>query len=522
MNSKNACIAVNLTRIRFDWKACLVLLVFFIAALMLISCGGNSAPGVQPPPTPQGQGSVVVFAGDAPLCDVMSLSMTITGMTLTPAAGGSPVPLMSSASPVTVDFASLMATSMMLGSASVPVGSYSQMTLMLSNPKLGMLNSSSSGMSYGMMNSGLATSSVVMSLNPPLEVQTNTTVGMMLDMSLLKSLETGASGAVTGTINPVIQGNALIGSQAGTMMQGLGGLAGIVQTISTSSSNSSFTGSFTLEHWMMGRSFTVNVTGQTSFQGISGLAALTSGTFVEVLGSVDVNGNLVASQVDAVGKPDIQQSMGAFMGMLTAITRNSSGNATAFQMGMNQEFPDMRSMMGILSQPGVNLSPQAVFQIEAPADNFAQLSLDATTLGPGQFVTVYGQVTTAGGAGMMGGTGMMGGGNGSLTADSVMLREQPLIGSFVKVLAAASDGKTGGFAMTPCSSVFGSGNISIPVLTSPQTIFGGVSGLSGMMANSQVIANGFLFYEPTLTQANGVQLSPPGWVFEARKVGLPQ
>lgn len=60
------------------------------------------------------------------------------------------------------------------------------------------------------------------------------------------------------------------------------------------------------------------------------------------------------------------------------------------------------------------------------------------------------------------------------------------------------------------------------MLTSAQTSFGSMSGLSGIMANSQVVVNGLLFYEPTLTKANGVQFSPPGWVFEATQVGLPQ
>lgn len=520
MKSINARYALDPAIIRRAWKAGLVLLVLCIGALLLTSCGGGGQ-GMQPPPTPQAQGSVVVFAGDAPLCDVMSLSMTIAGMTLTPAGGGSPVSLISSANPVSVDFASLMGTSMMLGSSSVPAGSYSQVMLTLSNPQMGMLNSGSNGMGYGMMNSTIANSSVTVNLNPPLEVQAGSSVGMMLDMSLLKSLQTGSSGAVTGTINPVFQGSVMSGGQGGAMMQRLGGLGGIVQTVSTSSSNSAFSGSFTLEQWMAGRSFTVNVTGQTSFQGVSGLAALTSGTFVEIQGSVDANGNLVASQVDAEGQPDSQRSLGAFMGMVTAVTRDSYGNVTGFQFGMNQEFPDMHTMMGILSQPDVTLAPQVDFQIEAPSANLAHLSLDATALGPGQFLTVNGQVAAASGTGMMGG-GMGGAGNGSLVADSVVLREQPLVGTFNRVLAAGADGKSGGFTMTPCSSVFGSGNAPIPVLTSSQTSFGSLSGLSGMTANSQIVLNGLLFYEPTLTQANGVQLSPPGWVFEATQVGLPQ
>lgn len=515
------------TRMPRRAKAILAAGAFCVGVLLLASCNGGSGSSgttVQPPSTTASTGSVVLFAGDAPQCDVASLSMTLTGMTLTPTGGGTPVSVLSSANPVTVDFASLMGTAMMLGSSSVPAGSYSQMMVTLSNPQMGMVNSSSGGTGYGMMSSTLSNSSVTVTLNPPLQVQANTSVSMMLDLNLLKSLQTGSTGALTGTINPVFQASVMGGGQGGSMMQGIGGLAGIVQSISTTSTNANFTGSFTLDQWMAGRTFTVNVTSQTVFQGAAGLASLASGMFVAVVGSVDANGNLVASQVNAEGATNSQQSMGGFMGMVTGVTRDAADNVTQFQMGMNQEFPDMHSMMGLLAQPMVSLAQQVGYSLESSDANFAQLTLNASALGPGQFLAVNGQVTASGSTGMMGGMGggMNGGGaGGALTANSVMLRVQPLMGTFTQVLAAGADNKTGGFALTPCSSVF-AGIGSIPVLTSAQTSFGALNGLSGMTANSQVLANGLLFFEPTMTQANGVQLAPPGWVFEATQVGTPQ
>jgi hypothetical protein len=497
---------------------------FCLGVLLLASCsGGGGTSGIQPPSTTASLGSVVLFAGDAPQCNVTSLSMTLTGMTLTPTGGGAPVSVISSANPVTVDFASLMGSSMMLGSSSVPVGSYSQMMVALSNPQMGMVNFSQGSMGYGMMTSTLSNSAVTVNLNPPLQVQANASVNMMLDLNLLQSLQTSSTGALTGTLNPVFQASVMGSGQAAGMMQRIGNLAGIVQSVSATSTNASFTGSFTLEQWMAGITFTVNVTSQTTFQGVAGLSGLTSGALVEVVGSADADGNLVASQVNSMGETNSQQSMGAFMGMVTAVTRDPGGNATQFQMGMNQEFPDMRSRMGLMAQPMVSLGQPMSYSLASSEANFAQLSLDATTLGPGQFLAVNGQVTASGSPGMMGGMGggMSGGNAGALVANSVMLRVQPLLGTFTKVLAVGADGKTGGFALAPCSSVFG-GVASIPVLTSAQTAFGSLNGLSGMAANTQVVVNGLLFYEPQLTQANGVPLAPPGWVFEATQVGTPQ
>ena len=117
---------------------------------------------------------------------------------------------------------------------------------------------------------------------------------------------------------------------------------------------------------------------------------------------------------------------------------------------------------------------------------------------------------------------MGGSGSGSLTANSVMLQVQPLLGTFGQVLAAGGDGKTGGFTMAPCSGVFGGSSISIPVLTSTQTTFNGMNGLNDIPAGSQLLVNGLLFWEPSLANANGVQFTPPGWVFEATQIGRSQ
>ena len=98
-------------------------LVGIFSLLLLNGCGSNSPSG-------QGNnfaaqtGSVAIFGSDAPLCDFFSFQITITGATLTPAGGGTPVSVITSANPVTVDFARLVDFASLLHLSSVPVGTW--------------------------------------------------------------------------------------------------------------------------------------------------------------------------------------------------------------------------------------------------------------------------------------------------------------------------------------------------------------------------------------------------------------
>src|SRR5712692_7967741 len=104
-----------------------VSLITGLAAAFLTSCGGYSSPPVA------GKGTVFALVGDAPLCDVLSFRTTITGLTLTPTGGGSPVNVVNpSTASIKVNFASLRDFSTILNFASVPAGTYSQATLAFS------------------------------------------------------------------------------------------------------------------------------------------------------------------------------------------------------------------------------------------------------------------------------------------------------------------------------------------------------------------------------------------------------
>ncbi|MBZ5515641.1 MAG: DUF4382 domain-containing protein [Acidobacteriia bacterium] len=477
-------------------------LVSGLAIVVMLGCGGGSMSN-SPAPTPQGSGSLVVMATDAPLCNVFSFTVTITGATLTPQGGGTPVSILPSGQTITLDFARLMDFTNALSFASVPAGTYTQLTLTLANPQLTVVDVNQNPPAPVPISTTLTTATVSIALNPAITVTSGGTVGMLIDFHMFRSVQTDASGQVTGSVNPVI--SVVQTSPSGT--DGLGrldDLHGIVQSVSTTASGS-FTGSFTLQtRGGTGLVFTVNVTGTTEFDRVAGLSALTAGTFVDVDAMVDTSGNIVANEVDVEGAVDTQ-GRAAFDGVVLAVTRDSGGNATQFNLLVLEEFPEVEESIPLRSPLTVNVSALTLFVIARPGMNEAHLEFNPTTVGVGQHVVARGLFHT--------------GTPNTLDAGIVVLRPQVVRGQFASLLGVGSDGKTGGFSLVPCSSLFG--GQAIHTFTFADTEFYGVSDLNGLRTQPPIQAKGLLFYEPGQITANGISVPPPSMVMEARRVHQP-
>ena len=118
-----------------------------IGVLIQSGCGGGG--GVSTLPIVTTPGTIAVFGGDAPQCSsVVSFVVTMTGLTLTPQSGGSPVSVLSGGQPVTVDFASLMDFATMLSVSNVPPGTYNALGITLSNPQLTYVDTSTTPASF--------------------------------------------------------------------------------------------------------------------------------------------------------------------------------------------------------------------------------------------------------------------------------------------------------------------------------------------------------------------------------------
>jgi len=481
------------------------------AVSFMVVCGGNSS--MQPASfssssnnsTPPPMGSVVVLAQDSPVCNVVSFTVTIMAATLTPENNGTPVSVLKSGSQVTVDFARLMDFSTVLNLASVPQGTYSSVNLTLSNPQLVVLDVTKTPPAPTPIAATLTSSTVTVSIQPALQVSASSSSGLELDFSLRKSVETDANGQVTGAVNPVFSASPSTESTADDLGE-IEELSGIVQSVATASGNPSFSGSFAVLQ-DDGTTVTVNLqtatTSDSEEEDNTGLNQLAAGMFVEVDAFVDSNGNLVAKSVETEEQEDENHHKSAFIGAVTSVTRDpSSGAATGFTMFVRAEQPDESFMVPTRSSVTVSLSDTTRFKVTARGLNEAGLKFDATTLGVGQEVVVHGMAQ-----GPMAPT---------VAAKGVFLRLQSLIGNFSTLIPSPGGGASNNFTFVPCSPLFKGAPIT--VATFSNTAFAGVSGLSALTARPELVVKGLLFYEQQPVDVNGVSISSPDWVLEAKQV----
>jgi hypothetical protein len=474
------------------------LAVLSLAGLaVLLSCSGGGSTGVSNTPQPTSLGSAVVFTGDAPVCDVVSFTVTITGATLTPEGGGSPVSVVSSSSPVTVDFACLMDFTVPLSFTNVATGTYTSATLTLSTPQLVVL--AGSPLAPTSLTTTLTSSTATATINPGLLVSSNGSAGLFLDFDLRQSVQTNSSGQATGSVTPTFYATP----STPTRNTGLGEieqLSGVVQSVTTTSNNAAFNGSFTIQT-SDGSILTINTTTTTRFDswaGVNNLGELATGTVVSVSAYVDTNGNIVALGVEVEEQANQNENRSAFQGMVTSVTQNGSGAVTQFSLFVRTELRDQSDTVPLRSVLSVNVSSSTRFRIEAFMRNEWGLPFSATTMGVGQEVTVNGQLQT--------------GPPVTLSASSVLLREQSVLGNFSALVGSGKNV----FTFSPCSAVFNGQSVTAVVFADSN--FVRVSGLANLTTGTPIVVRGLLLYEPTAVMGQGGVSLGPGWVMEASQV----
>jgi len=479
------------------------LVTVVLSALLMVGCGSMGGGGTSTTTPPATPGSLVTFGSDAPICDVESFEVTITSASLVPKGGGTPVSIITSAAPASVDFARLVDFTSILGTASVTPGTYSQLQMTLSNPQLTVLNTATTPPSPQSVTTTLTTQNFTLNINPALTISSGTTSGLTMDFNLRKSVQVDGSGQVTGTVDP--QFTLTPATVSGTTVGEADTLYGVVQSVTTTSSNPAITGSFALQvHGGVGQVLTVDVTSSTDFEGdgVTSLSDLTAGTFVEVDVVVDTSGDIVAQEVDAEEQVSAATQRSAFLGQVIAVTRDASGNATQFNLLVEDEVPDLSGEIPLHSALTVTLTSSTHYWTNWHRWNRMALQFGPQTLGLAQKVAVH---------------GILGSGSSpTLTAHQVFLRPRNVLGNFNTLLAAQSDDKTGGFTMVPCGALFG--GHAITVLTYPDTRFNAVGGLTELTPAPTLDTYGVFFYEQTNGQANGAAWTAPTWVMQAKGV----
>jgi hypothetical protein len=481
----------------------LVALAFVGSLAGMIQFSGCEGPALKSVGAPST--SLVVSGGDAPLCSILSFTVTITGMTLSSQAGGSAVSVLGQGNSVTLDFAALLDFTAVLSLSSLPAGTYSTLTVTLANPYINYLDTSKSPPVVSTLTPTLSTLTVPISLSPALTVRGTGAASLSVDFNLLQSVLTNpTTGQLTGDVDPTFTATPLTtpGANGFTTFDDL---RGIVQSIATTSTNSAYSGSFTLQP-ATGQALKVEVTSSTKFVGVTGLGSLTEGTFIEVQAFADANGNIVAKGIEAEEEEDATIGEAAFVGLITSVTY-SSGKATQFNLFVGEEDPDVSAQVPLRSVLSVSITSSTGFVASALGTNFTTLAFGATTLGPGQRVVVHGQLSS---------------GKVPAAADarSIYLGLQPVLGNLSSsspVVYTPADSKAGGFYLVPCSPLFQPQ--SVAVLTADSTTFVGLTSLLDLTSNKAfLVSKGLVLREQAAGTWNGLVWSAPANVQVADQV----
>jgi len=478
-------------------------LTLILPAALMVGCNDKST---SVPPVRSTPGSVAIFGTDTPLCDVESFVVTITSASLVPQGGGTPVPLITSTAPTTVDFARLADFTNILSLANVTrAGAYTGLQVTVTSPQLVVLNTSLNPPAPVVVPVTLTATTFTITINPALIISSGATSGLILDLNLLQSLEVNAKGQVTGTVDPQISLTPT--TPSGTTVGEATALYGVVQSLSTAVP-SDFTGSFGLAVTDgTGQALTVLVNSSTVFEGdsVTAFSSLKTNTFVEVDATVSTSGQIIAQTVDAEEQVSAISQNSAFLGKVINVTPDVSGNATSFTLLVDDEVPDSSGTVPLHSGLTVKLTANTNYFTNWQYLNRQAFTFGPQTLGLAQKVAVFGVLGSALPL--------------TLTANQVFLRPLNVVGNFTALKVAGSDGMTGGFTMTPCGGLFG-GN-AITVLTSSNSVFTGVSGLTALTAAPTLDTTGLLIYDQKTGQsqsATGVIWTGPTWIMQAKGV----
>lgn len=438
-------------------------ILFSALAALVAGCGGGAMN--TPPVSQQQSGAVFVTGTDAPLPSVVSFQVDITGMTVSDGMNP-PVSVLNGTQ--TVDFARLNGLRTLLDINTIPAGTYTQVNVTLANPQIGFLNVASpqtnppTPPTISTLNSTttpavtLTQSSVTINLAQPLVVAANNIIGLRFEFDLRKSIAVDATGQITGSITPNLDLKAITPDDADAFIDDF--VAGVV---SVNSGGNSF-----VIQGPHGHQFTVNVNGQTEFEGGDTLANLSVNSIVEVSGTLDRLTHAILA--DSIG---IVSQNKFWAGGLITFVQPPTGTATDFDLYVRSVLPANTGFnSGQIST--INLTGNEkyfIFWMHNVFVNpgFSNIFFNSSLLVPGQHVSIAGPFN-----------------NGAVTVNRVVLRHEGHTGAWV-VGSTNTGASTFQFNSNGLAGVLFNGPVT--VFVTPFTRFrGGLNGLGGLQGSSPI------------------------------------
>ncbi len=378
-----------------------------LAALVLTGCGQGSMSSASANGA-TGQ-AMVVTVGDAPLSNILSAKVTVSTLTLTPSAGGSNVTVLSS--PRTIELSGLGAIQEPLETENLAAGTYSAVNVTVSSATVTYVDST------GAVVTGTATVNSpndTVTLNPALTVTQGQDVHLSLNFNLAQSFDLTGS---TLTFTPSITTAAASiekESEADREVEVTGSVVSINST------------SITVQSAVTGVQSTFAINSSTQFSANTSAASIKQGSIVTIHGAVQTDGSLLASMISASMNGDAMgSSQTGGRGIVTAVTKDGTGNVTSFSFMPREDFGDISSSMPLT----VNLSSSTTYGVSEDA---TQLGIPATAFTNaeiflGQSVQVIGTAA-----------------NGTIAAQEVDLAPESLSGT----LTAAPQGAAPTYTFT--------------------------------------------------------------------------
>jgi Domain of unknown function (DUF4382)/Domain of unknown function (DUF5666) len=423
-----------------------------IFAFALVAFAVGCGAGNMTTPVVQNQlGTVFVSGGDAPLPGVVSFKVVVSGISV---AEGTGTPVTITTAPQTVDFARLNGLHTLLDFNSIPAGTYDTVVVTLASPEIDYLNVTnpqtnpptrpvlSSLTSTTTPPAMLSTSTVTISLSSPLVVNAGDVIGLGFEFDIRKSLAVDMNGQITGVVNPTLDLKAITPSDADAYIDEF--IAGVT-TINAGGN------SFTIQG-PHGRAFTVNVNGQTEWEGSETISDLTSTSIVSISGTLDrTDGTFLADTVAILSQDKF------YAGGLITYVDPPVGTAEDFDLYVRDVLPAGTGFTsGQIST--IDLTGNEKYFIYwmhnvFVSSRWSNLFFNSSLLVPGQHVSVGGPFT-----------------NGTVTVKRVVLRHEGHTGTLVPGSANVGT-STFQFNSNGLAGILFNGPVTVYV--TPFTRFGG-------------------------------------------------
>jgi hypothetical protein len=345
-----------------------------VASILAAGCGTTSPVSIT---NPQTSGPSFVVGTDAPMASVVSFTVNVS-ISATD-ENGNTVQL-TSGSPQ-VDFARFNGLQTLIDMNDVNAGQYSKVSITLSNGTIGYLDTTSTPASIKTMTANLTNSTVNYTLaNPMVVAQDGAPVGLHLDFNLRKSIQVDTNNQITGDVNPTFTVKAVNNNDKGAYIDEFD-----AAVIGTNAGAQSFT-----IQGPHGRQFTVNVNGQTEWDGSAQFSDLSpNNTIVQISGNLDrADATIDADEIAILSQNGFYAS-----GQVTYVNP-ASGPASSFDLYVRGTLP---------TGTGINLGQIATVDLSGTEKYFiywmhgplAQFVFNQSSLLPGQHISVGGPASGA-------------------------------------------------------------------------------------------------------------------------------